>query len=578
MENREIAKIFSQIADVLELKDENVFRIRAYRTASQNILSMAVQLADMYKEDPSALSNIQGIGKDLKEKIIEILEAGGLKYHKELLKEFPPEFLDLLNVSGLGPKKLKKLKDDLGIETLADLEKACEERKLEHLEGMGAKTQSRILDAIQYFKMQAGRMLLPEATTQAREVMEYLKKSGNFKKIEPAGSLRRGRETVGDLDILTVADNSRKAMDHFVSYSRVQDILAKGPTKSSILMKSGSQVDLRVIDRSCFGAAFLYFTGSKAHNIKLRTVAKNKGYKVSEHGIFKVDPLSKKEKLTAGKTEKAVYRVLGMEWIPPELREDRGEIEAAMADKLPKSLIELKHIKGDLHVHTTATDGHNTIEEMARAAKSMGYAYLGITDHSKAVRIANGMDEKRLLKHMEMIRKVDGRIKGIKLLAGIEVDILRDGKLDLKDAVLKELDIVIAAIHSHFALDRETQTARVLKGMENKHVNVLAHPSGRLIARRSPIELDFDRVFTLARNANIYLEVNTHGKRIDLNDVHCRRARGIGAKLAINTDSHDTDSLDQMIYGVTAARRGWVEKNDVLNTRPLGPLLKALKR
>ncbi len=576
MDNREIAAIFSHIADALEIKGENVFRVRAYRVASQNITGLSRELADIYKEDPSKLEKIPGIGKDLKEKIIEMITTSGLKYYDELMKEFPPGFLEMFDLPGLGPKKLKKLRDELGIKNVNDLEKACKKGKLERIEGMGKKTQEKLLESIEHFRKREGRMLLSEADACANRIVEYLSKSKNFKKIEKAGSLRRGRETIGDLDILTVAGDSKKAMDYFVSFPGVESVIAKGPTKSSVSLKGGPQVDLRVIDASCFGAALMYFTGSKQHNVEIRKIAKSRKYKVSEYGMFSVS--RGREKMVAGKTEEEVYRKLGMQWIPPELRESQGEIEAAMKGTLPGRLLEIKDIKGDLHIHTVASDGNFSAEEMAAAAKKKGYEYMAVTDHSKNVRIAGGMDEKRLLKEIEKTRKIAKKIKGIKVLMGVEVDILEGGKLDLEDHVLKELDIVIAAVHSRFSLDKEKQTSRILKGMDNKYVNVLAHPSGRLITSRTPLKVDFDKVFKHASENNIYLEVNTHGQRMDLNDAHCRRARELGAKITVNTDAHSIEQLDEMIYGVVTARRGWIEKKDVLNTYSFDKLLKALKR
>ncbi|MFC1644011.1 DNA polymerase/3'-5' exonuclease PolX [Candidatus Omnitrophota bacterium] len=574
MDNKEIAAAFSRIADALEIKGENVFRVRAYRTASQNIMSLSRQLEDIYKEDPSMLENIPGIGKDLKAKIVEMVETDHLGYYKDLMREFPEGFLDMLDLSGLGPKKLKKLKDELGIENVNDLEKACKKGALESIEGMGAKTQEKLLEAIEHFRKSEGRMLLPEAYHYANEIVAYLEKSKNFKKLEKAGSLRRGTETVGDLDILAVAGDKEKAMDYFASYPHTESVMAKGPTKSSISLREGPQIDLRVIDASCFGAALVYVTGSKQHNVEIRKIAKNMGYKVNEYGIFSI----KSGKMVAGRTEKDVYRKLGMQWIPPEFREIHGEIEAAQKGTLPKNLLDAKDIKGDLHTHTTATDGSASAEEMVAAAKKKGYKYLAITDHSKNVRVANGLDEKRLLKHVEKVRKIARKTKGMKVLVGIEVDILEGGKLDFKDSVLKELDIVIAAVHSRFSLEKEKQTSRILKAMDNKFVNVLAHPSGRLITTRSSIQVDFDRIFTKAAQNNVYLEINTHGERIDLNDAHCRRAKELGAKFVVSTDAHAVEQLDGIIYGIVTARRGWLEKKDVLNTYSLDKLIKALKR
>ncbi|MGB2630398.1 MAG: DNA polymerase/3'-5' exonuclease PolX [Candidatus Omnitrophota bacterium] len=577
MTNSEIAGIFSKIADILELKDENVFKIRAYRTAAQNITGLSQELNDIYKQDPSAIGNIPGIGKDLKEKIIEMIETGKLKQFEDLMKVFSPEFLDMLNLSGLGPKKLKKLRDELGIKNVDDLRNACEKGKLEGIEGMGAKTQEKLLAAIGHYKEREGRMLLPEASEYVDKLMAYLKRSKNFKKLEKAGSLRRGRETIGDLDILAAAKDSRKAMDYFVKFPGVEDVIAKGPTKSSIRLKNGPQVDLRVIEGSRFGAALQYFTGSKDHNVAVRKIAKAKGYKVSEYGVFSVTKAGK-EKMVAGKTEEEVYRKLGMDLIPPELRENRGEIEAAMKGTLPEKLISEKDIRGDLHLHTTESDGRGSIEEMAEAAKKKGYEYIAVTEHSKLVRVAKGLDEKRLLKHIERIRKADKKIKGIKILTGIEVDILTDGTLDLKDSVLKELDIVIASIHSRFSLEQKEQTGRILKAIDNRYVNALAHPSGRLITTRTPIKVDFDKIFRKAAEENIYMEVNVHGERMDLNDVHCKRAKELGVKFLISSDAHTVEQLDKLVFGVITARRGWVEKDDVLNAKPLEKLTKSLRR
>lgn len=577
MENKKISYIFSSIADILELQDANVFRTRAYRTAAQNISNLSRELKDVYDEDPFLIDNIPGIGKDLKEKIIELVTTGNLIYYDEIKKEFPPGFLDMLDLSGMGPKKLKKLKEELGIENVNDLEKACKRGELAPLDGMGAKTQDKFLKAIEHYRKKEGRMLLSEAYGYAEKIVEYLAKSKNFKKIEKAGSLRRGKETVGDVDILVVAKDNEKAMDYFVQFPGVELVIAKGKTKASIQLKDGPQVDLRVIDASCFGAALVYFTGSKQHNVKIRTKAKAKSYKISEYGVFRISKAGR-ETMVAGKTEKDLYEKIGMEWIPPELREDTGEVEAALKGELPKDLISPEDIKGDLHIHTVESDGRSTIEEIVRAAKAKGYQYLAITDHSKYVRVANGMDEKRLIKHIERIRKVSKKVKGIKLLAGCEVDILPGGVLDFKDNILKELDLVIVAIHSGFALDDKSQTERLLRALDNKYVNILAHPSGRLIAKRSPIEVDFDSVFKKAAENNIFLEINTHGERIDLNDANARRAKELGAKFVISTDAHETEQMDEMMHGVITARRAWLSKKDVLNTYTFDKMVRALKK
>lgn len=576
MYNREISIIFFRIADILELKDENVFRVRAYRTAAQNIADLSREIRDMYQENPSLLDEIPGIGKDLKGKIEEMLRTGSLEYYTGLMKEFPAGFLDMLNLSGLGPKKLKKLKDELGIKNVDDLETACKNGKIAALEGMGIKTQENILESIKHFRKKQGRMLISEAWYFAGRIIEYLSKSKLFTKIETAGSLRRGAETIGDIDILAVSRDREKAMDYFTDYPETAEVITKGSVKSNIMIKEGPQVDLRIIDDSSYGAALVYFTGSKQHNIKIRTLAKDKGYKLSEYGVFSIST-GGKEIMLAGAREEDVYKKIGMEWIPPELREDQGEIEAALAGSLPKRLIELAHIKGDLHSHTNATDGRETLEDMAQAAQEKGYQYFAVTEHSKHVRIANGMDEKRILVHADKIRKFSQKLKDIKILAGIEVDILEHGELDIEDYALKEMDIVIAAVHSHFGLDKDKQTERIFRAMDNKLVNVLAHPLGRLISTRASIQADFDKIFAHAAENGIFLEINTHGERIDLNAVHARRAKELGAKFVINTDAHRKKDLDEIIYGVVTARRGWLEKEDILNAHSLDKLTKMLK-
>ncbi|MFH1877943.1 MAG: DNA polymerase/3'-5' exonuclease PolX [Candidatus Omnitrophota bacterium] len=578
MSNREIAAVFSRIADALEIKGENVFRVRAYRTAAQNITGLSRELEDIRGENPDLLDNIPGIGKDLKAKILEMIETGRLSYYDDLTGEFPKGFMELLNIAGLGPRKLKKLYDELGIRDIDDLEDACNKKKLGSIEGMGEKTQEKFLEAIEHYRKRQGRMLLPEAYAYAEKITEYLSRSGIFTRIEKAGSLRRGSETVGDIDILAIARDNTEAMDHFTSYPAVESVIAKGPTKSSVTLKDGPQVDLRVIDSSCFGAALVYFTGSKEHNIKIRQLAKNRGWKVNEYGLFSVDEPAKKEKFIAGKTEEEVYAELGMEWIPPELRESRGELEAAVNGTLPGKLIDIRDIRGDLHLHTTETDGRASIGELAEAAREKGYKYIAITDHSKYVRIANGMDEKRFSAHLAKIRKANRGVKDLEILAGVEVDILEDGSLDFSDTVLKEADIVIAAIHSHFGLDKEKQTGRILRALDNKYVNILAHPSGRLITSRASMRIDFDRVFAKAAENKVFMEINTHGERIDLSDVNCMRAKEFGVKFAIDTDAHEARQMDLVRFGVITARRAWLKKKDVLNTCSFAALMKALKK
>ena len=577
MQNKEVASIFRDIADILEIKDENVFRIRAYRAAASNIEGLPRQLSEIYGEDPVLISGIPGIGKDLSEKIKEMVTTGHLEFFSRLMGEFPPGFLDLLGISGLGPKKLKKLKDTLGIENVDDLEKACCANKVSGLEGLGVKTQQKMLDAIARFRRNEGRMTADKAGELADEVIAYLSEDPNFKKIEKAGSLRRGVETVGDIDLLAVVKDTASAAERFVSFSGREEIIAKGSTKCSIKIGGACQIDLRMVDADCFGAALVYFTGSKQHNIKIRHLAKKQKRKVSEYGVFSVSP-SGREKFIAGEKEKDVYGKLGMRWIPPELREDRGEIEAALTGKLPRSLVALGDVRGDLHLHTVDTDGKMSIEDLIECAIKKGYEYMAVTNHSKLVRIANGMDEKRLLKHIENIRKTARKYRNIAVLAGVEVDILKDGTLDMEDYVLKELDIVIAAVHSNFLADKESQTRRLIRAMDNKYVNMLAHPSGRLITKRDPLDFDTDKVFAAAAENNVILEINTHGERVDLNDVNCIRAKELGARFSINTDSHEAHQMDGMALGVATARRAWLEKKEVVNTYTFDKLKKTLKR
>ena len=577
MDNKEAALIFRDIADILEIKNENIFRVRAYRQAASRIEALGRQLSEMYKEDPSSISDVPGIGKDLFGKIEEMVTTGHLEFYSRLVKEFPAGFLDLLNLPGLGPKKLRKLRDVLGVKNIDELEKACLSGKIAGIEGMGEITQRKIIAEISRFKKNEGRMLAPLAEELADRIILHLSSDSNFKKIEKAGSLRRGAETVGDIDILVWAKDPLRAARRLVSFPGAERVLSKGPSKCSIEAEGAHQVDMRLVEKKCFGAALLYFTGSKQHNIKIRQLAKKKNYKLNEYGVFSISP-SGREKFLAGKTEKEVYEQLSMQWVPPELREDRGEVEASLKGRLPKDLLELGDIRGDLHLHTVDSDGMMTLEGLIEAALEKGYSYMAVTNHSKLVRIANGMDEKRLLKHVEHIRKISRKYKKIKVLAGVEVDILRDGTLDLEDAALKELDIVIAAVHSNFSADRNSQTERLIRAIDNRYVNILAHPSGRLITKRDPLDFDKRKVFLRASQNNVVLEINTHGERVDLNDIDCMLAKELGAKFAVNTDSHQKRHMDGMKLGVSTARRAWLEKKDVVNTYSFEELRKVLKR
>lgn len=572
MENSDITNIFTEIADILEIRGGNLYKIRAYRRAALNIKDLSQKLEDIYKEDKSKLREIPGVGENIEKKIIEILTTGRLKKHQELLKKVSRKLLGLMEISGIGPKHLKTLHDKLNVNNATDLERACKQHKVRGLEGFGEISEEKILDALKEYKHSQSRMGLDGAHFYADSVIAYLKiGEDKIDKLEVAGSLRRGQETIGDIDILVSAKDATKVMDKFINYPEAKSYLAHGKTKSSIILKSGIQVDLRNIEKKRFGSALVYFIGSKAHNIHIRKIAKSKGLKINEYGIFKG------KRLIASRKEEDIYSAIGLAYIPPELREDRGEIEAAFKNRLPE-LVELDDIKGDLHIHTEATDGAHTINDMAKEAKAKGYKYIAVTEHSKAVRIAGGLNEGQLSKHIKKIDKENKKLKGIRILKGVEVDIKVDGSLDLKNSILKELDIVIAAIHSKFNMNKEEMTRRLLKAMDNKYVNIIAHPTGRLIGRRRPYEFDFEKVFIEAKKRNVIMEINSYPDRLDLKDVHCKLAKDLGVKFVIITDAHSKQQLDNMKFGVITARRGWLEKKDILNTLEYSQFAEKIKR
>lgn len=570
MENSEFAKIFWEIAEFLELKEENPFKIRAYRKAAQNIESLSENLESVYKRGGlEALEAIPGVGERIAGKIEQIIKTGKLDLHERLIKEFPKGFIEMVDTPGLGPKTAVLLYKKLKIDSIEKLEAAIKAGKLRNLPGMGAKKEENILKGIKLKKKIKGRFLLAEALNFVEPIVEVLRKLKEVDQILPAGSLRRYKETVGDIDILVTSKKPEKIMDTFTSLPQIDRILAKGPTKSSVILKNGLQADVRVVDPSSFGAAAHYFTGSKQHNIQIRTLAVKKGLKISEYGIFKG------KKKIGGKEEIDVFKSVGLPFIPPEMREGTGEIEAAKKGKLPK-LIELKDIRGDLQMHSKWSDGNNTIEEMAKYGKKLGYNYIAITDHSKAVRVAGGMNEKEVLKQIKEIDKTNAKLKGIKILKGIEVDILADGSMDLSDSVLKELDVVVAAVHSRFKMPKAEMTKRIIRAFKNKYVNILSHPTGRIIGRRDPYEIDMEEIIRAAADTGTYLEINAYPQRLDIDDIHCRRAKEEGVLISIDTDSHLDNQLENMKFGVAIARRGWLEKKDVINTLPLDKLLKKL--
>lgn len=571
--NSDIAEILSHVADYLDIKGENPFRIRAYRNAARTISSLSRSVSDMVEAGES-LTVLPGIGADLADKVQIIVRTGTLPLLEELKKELSPELSALMEIPGLGPRRVKALHDKLGIRRVEELLEAAEAGKVRDLEGFGAKTEEAILEEIKRLEetKKAGRRVKLIVAEQVVEpLLKHLKKTKGVLALDVAGSYRRRKETVGDLDILVACGEGCPVMDRFVAYEDVDKVFSRGTTRSSVVFRNGLQVDLRVVEKECYGAALLYFTGSKAHNIAVRKLAQKKKLKINEYGVFRG------KKRVAGKTEEEVYRQTGLPYIEPELREDRGEIQAALQNKLPR-LVRMEDIRGDLHVHTTWSDGQASLEELVEEAQKLGYEYVAISDHSKHVTVAGGLDEKRLGQQIKAIERLNGRLRGFRLLKSIELDILDDGSLDLPDAILDELDLVLCSIHSKFNLPREKQTERIIKALDNRRVHVFCHPSGRLINERRPYEVDLDRVMKAARERGCHLELNAHPDRLDLDDVQCQSAKAIGVKVAIGTDTHRLDDLRYMRFGVGQARRGWLEPDDVLNTRSWPELEKLLKR
>ena len=569
MNNLAIARVLAEIGDLLEIKNENPFKIRAYRNAAETILHLGSQVADMTAAERLA---IPGIGKDLAGKLAELVETGTIPYHQDLLAEFPPTILDLLHLQGVGPKTVSLLYSGLGIQTLDELRQAASEGRLRALKGMGAKKEALILKALDERQRVAGRRLLAEAHDAAATLVAALRAHAPTAHISAVGSLRRGCETCGDIDILA-AGAPPSIMEAFTGYKLVERILARGSTKSSVLIWGGFQADLRVVARESLGAALQYFTGSKAHNIALRDRAIQRGFKLNEYGLYRVED----ESLVVGDSEEAIYRALGLQWVPPELRENRGEILAAEQGALPR-LIALEDLRGDLHMHTTETDGRADAATMAAAARDAGREYIAITDHSKSLAMANGLDERRALEHARSIRALNGRIEGLTILAGIECDIRPDGTMDLADDCLKELDIVIGSVHSAFNQDEQTMTDRILAAIANPHVDVIGHPTGRLILKRDGYRVNAPRIFAAAAAAGVALEINSQVDRLDLDDTLARMARDRGVRLVIDSDAHSPTALGNLRWGALTARRAWLEPGDVLNTLPVSELRAALRR
>jgi DNA polymerase (family 10) len=579
MTNRDVAKILRETAQLLEVDGADIGRFRSYERAAQQMESLAEPVEQVAAE--GRLREIPGIGERMEEHIREILKTGKYSKHQQLLKKYPPGILDILQVQGLGPKKVAVLWKKFKVKSVADVQKLAEAGKLHALEGFGEKTEQNLLKATTAFQQMAGRFLVNQAEETAAKLIAYLQDLGKkIERVQAAGSLRRGKETVGDLDLLVLSTHADAVRAHMQAYADVTETLAAGENKVSVRLRNGMQVDVRILEKESYGAALLYFTGSKPHNIALRGRAREKGWTLNEYALATI----RGGKRVAGKTEEEIYKKLGLAYIEPELREDAGEIDAAAEGKLPK-LVEARDLRGDLQMHTRESDGKNTIEEMAAAACGLGYEYIAITDHSKSVTVANGMDEKRTLAHAKRIReaskKLDARLpdgQGFRILAGIEVDILKDGRLDLDDEVLAELDVVVASVHSYMNLEPAEMTERLLTAVENPHVMILGHPTGRLLMRREPYRYDLEKVLDACKKRGVAVECNAFPDRLDLRDVDLRAAKERGVKVVISTDAHSTTHLPYIKYGVHMARRGWIEKKGVLNTVPVEQLLRALRR
>lgn len=568
--NAEVARVLKEISLLMEFEGKEPFKIRAYQRAERSIGALGEDVASL--SERHELTTIPGIGKRIAEVITSYLETSEVEVLSELRTRVPVKIMELDSIPGVGIKTIKTVYEKLGVTDLDSLEKAANEGRLAGLPGLGKKTETQILDGICVARSGIGRTLLADALSVAEDIEAALRKIPEIRQLIFAGSVRRRRETIGDLDILVDATDPKTVMDAFVSLSGVSSISAQGATKSSVRLTSGIQVDLRILPTESFGAGLQYFTGNIDHNVRLRAIAQKKGLRLNEYGLYR------DEKQVAGKDENEIYKMLGLDSIPPELREDKGEIEVAQKHELP-SLIELDDIRGDLHGHTDQSDGKNTIEEMLNAAQAKGYEYYCVSDHTQGLAIANGMNEERLLKRIEEIDDLNssGTWK-MKILKGAEVDILSDGELDITDDVLSELDIVTVSIHSRMKDDRKTMTERVCRALENKHVHILGHPTGRLLLKRPEFEIDLEDVFDAARKHNVIMELNAHPQRLDLNPGNLRAATRLGLKIAINTDAHWTTELDHMKFGVFQARRGWLTKDDVINTSPLKKMLSTLKK
>ncbi len=567
--NETIAEMFDTIADVLELQGDIPYRVRAYRNAARTLRDLERPIEEVAVADE--LESLPGIGKDLAEKIREYLRTGRIAKYEEVVNQVPPGLLELLHIPGLGPKRVRLLHEHLGITDIEDLRRAIEEGTVEGLPGMGKKTVENIRRGLTMYQASKERMPLGRALPIAEEIARQIAALPGTSQVMIAGSARRMKETVGDIDILTIAEDGAATIQAFVHFPQVKEILAAGDTKGSVLLHNGLQVDLRVVPPESYGAALHYFTGSQAHNIKIRTLARERGLKVNEYGVFRGD-----ERI-AGEREEEVFQALGMPWIPPELREDRGEIEAALAGRLPR-LVRLEDIRGDLQMHSKWSDGANTIRELAQVAQELGYEYIAVTDHSPRVRVAGGMSIEDVWQRQKEIEAINAELDNLRVLSGAEVDILPDGTLDYPDDVLAALDIVLVSVHSGFKMSQEQMTERLLRAIENPYVHILAHPTGRLIGQREPYPVDMETVLKRCAELGVAVEINGYYLRLDLNDILAHRAKQLGCLISLGTDAHQAAHLNMMRYAVGVARRAWLEPQDILNTKPLPDLLAWLRR
>ena len=573
MENREIARLLWETADLMEIAGEDSFRIRSYRNGATAVEGYPERIEDILGDPERKVTDIPGIGKGLSQVLSEIVERGSCDRRDRLLEKFPPTALEFLKIQGLGPKGIALIFEHYRVSTIDELERLCHEQKLRVLPRMGAKLEEKVLRSISQYRQRTGRYLLSYAEGVAQELAAVFHEVRGVEAVTPAGSLRRGRETVGDLDLLVTGPNPTAVLDRFIAYPSVEEVLSRGENKASAKVgREGLQVDVRALAPESFGAAMQYFTGSKDHNVAVRTRAVKMGFKLSEYGLYRVADDSK----VAGETEAQIYEALGLGWIPPELRENSGEVEAAEQGTLPE-LVELEQIRGDLHMHTTETDGRATLAEMAEAGRAHGYEYIAITDHSKALAMANGLDEKRAVAFAAQVREINRGEIGIHVFSGLECDILKDGTLDLADDALAELDLVIASVHSHMNLEAAEMTDRLLRALECPHLRILGHPTGRILLHRDPFPFDFERVVAEAVRRGVWLEINASPERLDLSGTLVRTAKSKGARFAISTDAHHPKHLESMRYGVITARRGWLGPSDVMNTLPAKQFAAALQ-